>query len=338
LYTPCDQIGAAKPVVKVRQIETVRCPPQLLLLHFGCNGRTACAMSRTTPQNPTLAATLMLLATAFIAGTTLIAKTLGSDLLGPALHPLQISHGRFVFAFFAISSVMVVVRPQVTRPHLPLHIGRTAFGWGGVTLMFAAVAYIPLADATAITFLNPVFCMLLAIPLLGERVGPWRWGAAGIALVGAMVLLRPTPESFQPAALLALAAAAVMGMEVIFIKKLSGREAPLQILWINNAIGVAIASLAVLPVWQMPTSQQWMALAALGGLMACAQTCFINAMARGDASFVAPFSYATLIFAALYDFLSFDVIPDAVTLLGAGIILTGAAILAWREGRAAKIA
>ncbi|MDE4061428.1 DMT family transporter [Phaeobacter gallaeciensis] len=293
-------------------------------------------MKTPTPQNPMLAAALILLATAFIAATTLMAKSLGTDALGPALHPLQISHGRFIFAFVVISSVLALVRPRLTRPHWGLHIGRTAFGWGGVTLMFAAVAYIPLADATAITFLNPVFCMLLAIPLLGERVGPWRWGAAGIAFIGAMILLRPAPESFQPAALLALGAAAVMGLELIFIKKLSGREAPLQILWFNNGIGVLIASLAVLPVWQMPTPMQWGALAALGALMACAQACFINGMARGDASFVAPFSYATLIFAACYDFLGFGVVPDGVTVLGACVILTGAAILAWREGRQAK--
>jgi drug/metabolite transporter (DMT)-like permease len=127
-------------------------------------------------------------------------------------------------------------------------------------------------------------------------------------------------------------------MELIFIKKLSGREAPLQILWINNTIGVIIASLAVLPIWQMPTPEQWAALATLGLLMACAQACFVNGMARGDASFVAPFSYATLIFAALYDFMGFNVVPDSITLLGAGIILAGAAILAWREGRQAKMA
>ena len=199
--------------------------------------------------------------------------------------------------------------------------------------MFASVAYIPLADATAITFLNPVFGMLLAIPLLGERVGPWRWGAALIAMIGAMILLRPTPASFQPAALLALGAAAVMGLELIFIKKLAGREAPLQVLWVNNLLGLMIASCAVLPVWQMPSPGQWGALATLGLLMACAQACFINGMARADASFVAPFSYATLVFAALYDFLGFGAVPDAVSVLGAVIILTGAAVLAWREGR-----
>jgi len=290
-------------------------------------------MNTVKQHNPALAAIFILVATTFIAGTMLLAKALGTDLLGEPLHPLQISHGRFVFAFVAISSVAAVLRPQLTRPNWGLHIGRTSFGWAGVSLMFASVAFIPLADATAITFLNPVFAMMLAIPFLGEKVGPWRWGAAVVALVGAMVLLRPTPASFQPAALLALAAAMVMGLELIFIKKLANREPPLQVLLINNAIGLVIASAAVLPLWQMPSPAQWAALAALGLLMACAQACFINGMARADASFVAPFSYATLIFAAAYDFLGFGVVPDAVTVLGAVIILTGAAVLAWREGR-----
>ncbi|WP_108816355.1 DMT family transporter [Loktanella sp. Alg231-35] len=284
--------------------------------------------------NPPLAIAFMLTATAFIAGTMLVAKSLGTDALGPTLHPLQISHGRFLFAFAAIASAAAVLRPKISRPHLGLHIGRTVFGWGGVTLMFAAVAYIPLSDATAISFLNPVFCMLLAIPLLGERVGPWRWLAAFMALGGALILLRPGPESFQLAGLLALGAAVIMGMELIFIKKLADREPPFQILLVNNALGVCIASLAVIPVWMMPTPAQWGALATLGCLMAMAQACFVNAVARADASFITPFSYVTLIFATLYDLLIFDVWPDQISILGAVIILTGASLLAWRERRA----
>ena len=290
-------------------------------------------MSITTPQNPPRAAALIILATVFIAATTLLAKALGTDALGPMLHPLQISQGRFLFAFVVISTTVAALRFPLQRPAWGLHIGRTGCGWLGITLMFASVAHIPLADATAIAFLNPVFAMLLAIPLLGERVGRWRWAAAGIALIGAMILLRPTPDSFQPAALLALGAAMIMGLELIFIKKLAGRERPLQVLWFNNALGMLIASLAVLPVWQAPSALQWAALAALGTLMACAQACFVNGMARADASFVAPFSYATLIFATLYDFIGFGVIPDWITLTGAAVILTGAAVLAWREGR-----
>lgn len=288
------------------------------------------------PQNNALAAALILIAAAFIGATTLMAKSLGTDTLGPPLHALQISHGRFVFAFMALSLVAAVLRPKLEGFHWKLHIARTTFGWAGVTLLFAAVAFIPVADATAISFLNPVFAMMLAIPLLGEKVGRVRWSAAGLALIGAVILLRPTPASFQPAALIALAAAMIMGLELIFMKKLAGRENPFQILLVNNLIGLCIASVAVLPFWQLPNASQWIFLAGIGLCMAVAQTCFINAMARADASFVAPFSYASLIFASLYDFWFFDVVPDGVSILGAIIIISGAIWLALREARLKK--
>lgn len=294
-------------------------------------------MFQPRPQTPMLAVALMVTATAFIAVTTLLAKAIGTGVLGAPLHPLQVSHGRFLFAVLGLWTAAALLRPRLHAPRWSWHLGRTAFGWGGVTLMFASVAFIPLGDATAISFLNPVFAMMLAIPLLGETVGRIRWAAAGIALLGALILLRPTPASFQPAALLALGAAVLMGMEVIFIKKLAGREGPFQILLINNTMGVTIASVAVLAVWQMPTPGQWAALAGIGLAMASAQVCFVNAMARADASFVAPFSYGTLIFATLYDWAAFHAVPDAVSALGAAVIVAGAALLAWRESRLRRL-
>lgn len=286
-------------------------------------------------QNPALAATLIVIACAFIAATTLFAKALGTDQFGPALHPFQISFGRFLFAFIALGMAALVLRPELQRPEWRLHIARTASGWLGVTLMFASVAYIPLADATAISFLNPVFGMILAIPLLGEKVGKWRWLAAGIAFVGAMILLRPAPDSFHPAALMAVGAALALGLELSFIKLLTGREGAFTILLTNNGLGLCIAGIAVSFVWSTPTVSQWALLAGIGGAMAAAQSCFVNAMARADASFVAPFSYGTLIFAAVYDILFYGVIPDTITVLGASIIIAGAALLAWREARRA---
>lgn len=287
-------------------------------------------------HNPALAAILIAVACAFIAATTLIAKTLASTQFGDPLHPFQVVFGRFFFAFLTFAVVAAVLRPDLQRPHLGLHLARTLGGWAGLTLMFASVAYIPLADATAISFLNPVFGMIFAIPLLGERVGKWRWSAAVIALVGAVILLRPTPDSFQPGALFALAAAVILGFELNIIKKLTGRENPFSILLVNNAIGVVIASLAVVWVWIWPTPMQWALMAALGCAMAVAQTCFVNAMARADASFVAPLTYGTLIFAAVYDILFYNVIPDGVTILGASIIVAGALLLAWREAMQTK--
>lgn len=283
------------------------------------------------PQNPAAAVALMVLATVFIAATTLAAKALGTDTLGTPLHPLQITHGRFVFAFMGLICVAAVLRPKIKAPNIKLHLSRTLCGATGVTLMFAAVAFIPLTDATAISFLNPVFGMMLAIPFLGERVGRWRWAAAAIAFCGALVLLRPGPDTFQVAALLALGAALAMGLELIFIKKLADREPPLQILLVNNFIGWILVSTVMIPFWAPPTGAQWAVLVALGLMMAAAQTCFINAMARADASYVTPFSYLTLIFASLYDWAIFSAVPDWVSVLGAAIIVSGAALLAWRE-------
>jgi drug/metabolite transporter (DMT)-like permease len=280
---------------------------------------------------PGAAIAFMIAATALIAGTTLLAKALGTDTLGPALHPLQVSFGRFLFAWLVITATVAALRPRLTRPDLKTHTARTLCGWSGVTLMFAAAAAIPLADATAISFLNPIFGMILAIPLLGERVGKWRWLAAAIAFCGALILIRPGEGGIEPGALLALGAALALGLELIFIKRLSGRERPLQILLVNNTIGLCIATAAVIWVWQPPTPQQWAGMAAIGTVMAAAQFCFVSAMARADASFVTPFSYLTLVFAALYDAALFGVLPAPLSLLGAAIIIAGAALLAWRE-------
>jgi len=284
---------------------------------------------QTRPQ-PLAAIGFMLVATGFIAGTTLLAKMAGR---GPdGLHPLQIAQGRFLFAFLGFWSAAAVLRPRLTRPGYRLHFVRTLAGWGGVTLMFAAVQLIALSDATAITFLNPVFAMLLALAFLGEKIGPWRWLAAALALTGALILIRPGPGTFQPGALVALAAAAVMGTEITLLKFLTGRERPFQILLVNNSIGLVIATLAALYVWRWPSPGQWAQLAALGLMMATAQSFYIQAMRRADASFVMPFSYATLVFAALYDLGLFGVVPDGASLAGAGVILTAGLILAWREG------
>lgn len=282
----------------------------------------------------------MLGAASLVAATTLMAKALGTglglDAGGEPLPPFMVSAGRFVFAWLTLLPVVMILRPPFKGSNWMLHGARSFSGWATVSCIFAAAALMPLAEATAISFLNPMIAMVLAIPLLGERIGPWRWGAAGAALIGALVLIRPGMAAFQPAALIALAAAVFGAFEVIFIKKLTGGgkaagEPALRILFINNSIGAAVALLAASVVWVWPTPGQWGLLATLGITMVIAQTCFIQAMKRADASFVMPFFYAALVFAALYDLALFGEVPAGVSLLGAAIIIGGAMVLAWRE-------
>ncbi|MEQ8603092.1 MAG: DMT family transporter [Marivibrio sp.] len=280
---------------------------------------------------------------AFIAGSTLCAKALGAARLieiegllqeAARMHPLQIAFGRFFFGFLLLLPFALWRRPSLKGAPWRLHVARVAAGWAGVSLMFAAVSVLPLADATAISFLNPLFAMVFALLFLGERVGPWRWTAAAIAFAGAAVVTRPGTAAFDPAALLALAAAAAIGLELLFIKMLSDREPILRILLINNGLAALIAGAAALFVWRAPSAEQWLLMAGTGVFMVTAQSLNLRGMAVAEASFIAPFFYATLLYAALYDWLFFAEVPAWTTGLGAALIVGGAMILGWRERRA----
>lgn len=289
------------------------------------------APQRYSARDVVISVVLMIVACALLAGTTLIAKILGSPSSDNPLHPMQISAGRFMFAFAALTPLLLWKRPSLRTAVWGNHIMRVLLGWAGVTCMFAASSAMRLADATAISFLNPIVAMMLSIPLLGERVGPWRWVAAAIAFSGAVILTEPGTEAFQPIALVALTAAVFLGAETILIKKLVDNEPQLRILAINNFIGACLALTAASFFWRPPLAEQWLLMAALGVTMVCVQALFIQALKRGDASFVTPFFYTTLVFAGFYDFLVFNAHPSTAGLIGATLIILGAMTIAWRE-------
>lgn len=295
-------------------------------------------MSQTTQseknssKDAILAVVFMLLAAALIASTTLIAKALGPAGSGDAaLHPMQVTAGRFVFAFLALLPVIAWLKVDFQNTNWRNHLLRVGFGWAGVTCLFTAAASMRLADANAISFLNPIIVMILSIPLLGEKVGPWRWAGAAIAFSGAAILTEPGTGAFQPIALVALMAAIFMGAETALIKSLSRTEPPLRILVLSNGLGAIVASIACYFVWKTPTDTQCILMAVLGATMLVVQALFIQAAKRGDASFITPFFYTTLVFAGFYDFIVFGVIPGSASWIGASLIVVGALIVAWRE-------
>ncbi|MEO0393161.1 MAG: DMT family transporter [Pseudomonadota bacterium] len=278
----------------------------------------------------------MIGASAFLAGTSIIAKALGIDWENTeGLHALQVSAGRFVFACSALW-LFVAIQPQ-RRPsfqniHWRWHLCRSLFGWIGVSAMFAAVAHMPVAEATTISFLSPVVTMGLAVLMLGEMLTLRKIVAAMMALLGAVLILRPGTDAFQMVGLFAVASAVFLGIEAIFIKRLSDREPALQILLINNSIGASVAGSIALFVWQWPSGGQWGLLVLLGLVMACAQAMFIQSMKRAEASLVIPAMYSILVFAAFYDFVLYEVVPDAIAALGALLVVSGAIVLA-RQAR-----
>lgn len=270
-----------------------------------------------------------------VAVTSLLAKTLGlPSANGAGLSPFQVSAGRFCFALFALLLFLFInrsSRPTLSGAHWRWHVLRSICGWLGITCMFAAVARMPVSEATAISFLSPLVSMVLAVFMLGERLAPRKIIAVSMAFIGAALILRPGSDALQLAGLFALLAAFFMGMEAIFIKRLSDTEPMLRVLLINNTIGACLSLSAAWLVWAWPSPTQWMLLVVLGFVMILAQSLFIQAMKRGEASFVIPAFYSVLVFASLYDYAIYSVIPSWMALVGAGFIVSGALVLAFQK-------
>ena len=276
-------------------------------------------------KNTLTAVSFMILASLLIAGTTILAKILGTDKLGPPLNALQISNARFFFAFILIFIFFVITKSKIIRPSYKVHLGRSVCGWVGISILFGASSVIPVTDATAIIFTNPIFTMLLAIPLLGEKIKPLKWIAVIITFVGALILIRPESNfiNIQLIIIVLILGAFALGLESIFIKMLTLKENPKQILLINNSIGLLISLIPVYFIWITPTKLQILAMLGIGALMLCAQACFIQALRRSKAHFAVPYFYSTLIFVAIYDFLIFKIIPDNISFIGASLIIIG---------------
>jgi drug/metabolite transporter (DMT)-like permease len=160
--------------------------------------------------------------------------------------------------------------------------------------------------------------------MLGERVRALQWLGAAVALSGAMVLIQPGGDAFQPMGLVALLSAMLLGLEVVLIKRLSNNNEPaIRILLINNGIGTVLACTAAIPVWQTPPLAQLWIWAAVGLTMVSGQVVFIWVMKRAPASLTVPVFYSTLVFATLYDWLLFAVVPGLLAIAGTLLIVAG---------------
>lgn len=264
-------------------------------------------------------------------------------------------------AILALVVTLAVVMPltggwgQIRTARPGLHLLRAGFILTSNLCFYAAVAALPLADATAIFFVSPVLLALFALVFLGERVGPWRWGAIVLGLVGVALMIRPGSAAFAPVALLPLAAAACYAGSSTITRRLGLRESAatlafyiqITFLTFSTVVGLAIgdgrfdlpghgASLAFLTrAWIVPPAEDWPMLAlaglgsALGGLL------ISQAYRLCESALVAPFEYAALPMAVLWGLVVFGELPDATAWAGIALILGAGLTMIWRESRVA---
>ena len=192
--------------------------------------------------------------------------------------------------------------------------------------MLASFAYalrtLPLAEAYSIFFVAPLLITVLSMPFLGERVSRARWWAIAVGFAGVLVVLRPTGTGmFSLAGLAVLLAAVGYSVSAITVRIIGRTDSNESLVfWMVLMLSVG-ASLLAAPHWVAIRSEHWPVIAGIGVIGFLAQLAVTEAFRRGEASFVAPLEYSALAWGAGLDWLIWKTLPDAITLVGAGIII-----------------
>ena len=255
--------------------------------------------------------------------------------MSPSLHGVQVVWG-YSLAITVLVLGYAAFRPEplwrafATRRPL-LQFGRGAMLFATISMLFVALAKLPLADVIAISFASPLFIILLAAPLLSERIEVHRFAAVVFGLAGVAIVMRPGAGVFEWAALLALASAVFFAFFQITTRVLASTESPFTTL-LYTGIGTLACSSIVVPFFWAPISAlEMMVFAVIGGLGVAAHVCMIRAYAFTQASFLAPFNYAKLLWAVALGYLVFGDVPQLNVIAGSVVIVASGLYVLYRE-------
>ncbi len=199
---------------------------------------------------------------------------------------------------------------------------------------FIALNYLPLSVTSTIMNTSPILVTLLAIPLLGEKVGPWRWGAVILGFLGVLIVIRPFGEEFHWATLLILANATGLALFSILTRQMAGRVAPQTMQLYMGALGTVVLLPFALWTWTMPdTALDWAGLGAIGFFAWAGHEMFSRAHLHAEAGVLSPFGYVFILYMIVAGYVVVGDAPDAPTLIGAAIIVASGLLIWWREGK-----
>ena len=210
---------------------------------------------------------------------------------------------------------------------------RTAAEVAAAFLFIAAIFRMPLANATAILQALPLTVTAAAALFLGERVGRRRWMAVGVGLVGVVMMLRPGFGGFGAPSLLALAAVLAVTLRDVATRRMDA-AIPVNVVVLTAALGITLTAAFALPVtgWAPVSTQAAALLAGSSVFLVIAYRLSVAVMRAGEVSESAPFRYTGLVWALVAGLVVFGEWPDAVTLLGAGVVV-GAGLFTLRRER-----
>jgi drug/metabolite transporter (DMT)-like permease len=216
------------------------------------------------------------------------------------------------------------------------HSGRCLSTFIAMMLWFHATGLTTLADAVAIQSTYPLFTIILAMLVLGERPGWFRWAATMTGFAGMLIIVRPGVVEIGPPTMMLLGAAVFYAISNIFVKYMSDTEPANRMVFIQNA-SLALLSLGpAVYYWVTPELADipMIILLVISGL--AAHMCLTRALAAGEASVVMPFDYLRLPFAAILGFLLYLEVPDAPTIIGGVVIFMAVSAIATTERKGGK--
>jgi drug/metabolite transporter (DMT)-like permease len=260
-----------------------------------------------------------------------------SKVLGAEYSSFQVSWARACGQLVLMGAIFIPRRGLVgllrtRRPGLQAIRASTLFTSN--ICFFIAIVQVPLAQAGSISLTAPLIVALLAWPVLRERTTPARVAASIIGFLGVLVIIRPGSAVFQPASLLIVVSATCYAIYQLATRKLAGVDPPETSNTYGSVIG-GIGMLLVLPfVWQTPDSfADVLMFCSLGLLGGAGHYCIVLAMGHAPANIVSPFQYVQLLGSVLIGWLFFADLPDAMTWLGAAIIVGAGLFLGWSQTR-----
>lgn len=215
------------------------------------------------------------------------------------------------------------------------HLLRGTVGTGSMGLVFLSYAMLPLADATAIQFAMPLMLTALSVPLLGEYVGRWRWGAVILGFVGVLVMVAPATGATPNWAGIgvALAAAFTTACTMTIVRRLGRTEHALTIVFYFSLWGSIVCALFLPWYWTPPSFESFMYLVGTGISGGIGQIFLTRAYAEGPAAYVSPFGYLMIVFSALFGWAIWAEVPAWNVWAGTAIVILSGLVILWRELR-----
>jgi S-adenosylmethionine uptake transporter len=291
-------------------------------------------------KNSTASAMMMMIAAMLmLPGIDAIAKWLSGSVSSG-----QVTWSRFFFQIILMSPLLLKTRGPWFTPALALHAARGSLIAFATLFFFSGLAYLPLADAIAIFFIEPLLVTLLSALFFKEVIHWRRISAISLGFVGALIIIRPTFGEVGFAALYPVGAAFCFSFYIVLTRKLVRHEDPIRLQFFAGIFGCLVMSIALAygtaqgvailtAAW--PTTDHWLLLGALGLIATVCHLLVVYAYRLASIGILAPFQYVEIIGATILGLVIFDEFPDTVTWVGVAIIVSSGMYVFHREARLA---